>query len=180
MEKKEGNFYSPNFFDTNEEKIDQEAPLDDYHEDMRSLNDIPDNGQGGHLIREERSPRKFVDLDQIYEAIDEVSIDPKSCHLTQEDPISYNKASKESVWRQAMEEELDSIEKNETWEILTPPSGCKPIGLKWVYKIKRNSCSDIVAKGYVKKFGIDYEEVFAPVERMETIRVLLALAAQEG
>ena len=59
---------------------------------------------------------------------------------------------------------------------MTPPSGCKPIGLNWVYQIKRNSCDDIVrykarlvAKGYVKKFDIDYEEVFAPVVRMETI-----------
>ena len=133
---------------------------------MRSLNDIPDNGQGGHLIREEKLPRKFADLDRIYEVIDQVSIDPESCYLTQEGPSSYNEASKESVWRQAMEEELDSIEKNETWEMVTPPPGCKPIDLKWVYKIKRNSHGDIVrykarlvSKGYVQKFGIDYEEV---------------------
>ena len=63
MEKKERNFYRPNFFDIDHEPIEQKAPLDDYHEDMRSLNDIPNNGQGSHLIREERSPRKFVDLD---------------------------------------------------------------------------------------------------------------------
>ena len=123
----------------------------------------------------------------IYEAIDQVSIDPESCYLTQEEPSSYNEASKESVWRQAMEEGLDSIEKNETLEMVTPPPGCKPIGLKWVYKIKRNSCGDIVrykarlvAKGYVQKFSIDCEEVFAPVARMETIQVLLVLLTQEG
>ena len=57
MEKKKGNFYPPNLFETDHEPIEKEAPLDDYHEDMRSLNDIPDNGQVGHLIREERSPR---------------------------------------------------------------------------------------------------------------------------
>ena len=52
--------YCLNFFDTVGEKIDQKAPLDDYHDDTRSVNDILDNGQGGHLIREERSPRKFM------------------------------------------------------------------------------------------------------------------------
>ena len=71
--------------------------------------------------------------------------------------------------------------------LVTPPPRCKPIGLKWVYKIKRDSCGDIVmykarlvAKGYVQKYVIDYEEVFVSVARMETIRVLLALAVQEG
>ena len=114
MEKNEGSFYSPNFLDADDEPIEKEAPLEDYHEDMRSLNDILNNGQGGHLISEERSLRKFENLDRIYEATDKVSIDPESCYLTQEEPSSYNEASKESVWRQAMEEELDSIEKNET------------------------------------------------------------------
>ena len=124
--RKEGRyFYSPNSFDTDEEQIDQEAPLDDYHRDVRSLNDIPDNGQGGHLIRKERSPRKFAYFDRIYEAIEQVSIDPESCYLTQEEASSYNEASKESVWRQAMEEELDSIEKNETWEMVTPDKSIK-------------------------------------------------------
>ena len=75
-----------------------------------------------------------------------------------------------------MEEELDSIDKNETWEMVTRPPRCKPIGLKWVYKVKRNSHDDIVrykarlmTKGYDQKYGIDYEQVFAPVARMETI-----------
>ena len=70
---------------------------------------------------------------------------------------------------------------------MTPPPGCKPIRLKWVYKINKNSRGDrvwykarLVAKGYVKKICINYKEVFARVARMETIRVLLALAAQEG
>ena len=62
-----------------------------------------------------------------------------------------------------MEEELDSIEKNETWEMVTHPPGCKPIGLKWVYKIKRKFHGDIVrykarlvAKGYVQKFLLQW------------------------
>ena len=70
---------------------------------------------------------------------------------------------------------------------MIPPSRCKRIALKWVYKVKRNSNDDVVrykarlvAKGYVQKYGIDYEEVFAPMARIETIRVLLTLAIQEG
>ena len=54
MEKEEGTFYSPYFFDINEEPIDQEALLDDYYEDTRSLNEVLDEGQGGHLTKEER------------------------------------------------------------------------------------------------------------------------------
>lgn len=65
--------------------------------------------------------------------------------------------------------------------------GVKHIGLKWVFKIKRNADGTIikykarlVAKGYVKKQGVDYDEVFAPVARMETIRLVIAVAASKG
>jgi Reverse transcriptase (RNA-dependent DNA polymerase) len=65
------------------------------------------------------------------------------------------------------------------------PKGHKPIGVKWVYKKKMNAQCEIerykariVAKWYKQKAGIDYEEVFAPVARMEIIRLLISLAAQ--
>lgn len=71
--------------------------------------------------------------------------------------------------------------------LLQPQKNCEPIGLKWIFKTKRNSQGEIirhiaklVAKGYVQKLGIDCEEVFAPIARMETIRVIIALAAQHG
>lgn len=67
------------------------------------------------------------------------------------------------------------------------PPGHKGVGLKWVYKLKRDTNGKIikhkarlVARGYVQKQGIDYEEVFTPVTRLETVRVLLALAAKKG
>ena len=83
-----------------------------------------------------------------------------------------------------MLEEMKAIEENETWQLVDPPSGCHPISLKWVYKVKRDELGAIVkhkarlvARGFVQHEGIDFEEVFAPVARMESVRLLLALAA---
>jgi hypothetical protein len=65
--------------------------------------------------------------------------------------------------------------------------GHKPIGLKWVYKFKKDASgmvvkhkARLVAKGYVQREGIDFDEVFAPVARLDSVRLLLALVAQEG
>ncbi|KAG9454467.1 hypothetical protein H6P81_007371 [Aristolochia fimbriata] len=84
-----------------------------------------------------------------------------------------------------MDEEIEAIKKNDTWELTTLPVGQKAIGVKWVYKTKANQEGKVekhkarlVAKGYKQKFGVDYEEVFAPVARINTIRLLIALAAQ--
>jgi hypothetical protein len=87
-------------------------------------------------------------------------------------------------WRSAMGEEMRSIMENKTWELVDPPANCQPIGLKWVYKEKRNEHgivvkhkARLVAKGYVQREGVNFEEVFAPVARMESVRLLLAMAA---
>ena len=81
-------------------------------------------------------------------------------------------------------EEMKAIEENETWELVDPPPGCHLIGLKWVYKVKRDEHGAIVkhkaclvARGFVQCEGIDFEEAFAPVARMESVHLQLALAA---
>ena len=86
-----------------------------------------------------------------------------------------------------MLEELSSIEQNDTWTLVELPQGHRAIGLKWVFKIKRDEQGAIVkhkarlvAKGYVQRSSVDFDEVFAPVARMESVRMLLAVAAQEG
>ena len=83
-----------------------------------------------------------------------------------------------------MLEEMKAIKKNKTWELVDPPLGCRSIGLKWVYKVKWDEHDTIVkhkaclvVQGFVQHEGIDFEEVFAPVARMESVRLLLALAA---
>jgi hypothetical protein len=84
-------------------------------------------------------------------------------------------------------EEIEAVERNNTWELVNLPHGHQPIGLKWVYKSKKNEAGDVikhkarlVARGFVQQAGIDFDEVFALVTRMESIWLLLALAAQEG
>jgi hypothetical protein len=93
-----------------------------------------------------------------------------------EEPSCYQDASGYGNWIIAMESEIQSINNNKTWELEELPTGHKPIGLKWVYKLKKNAEGEVVkykarlvAKGYVHKQGIDYEEVFAAAERLETV-----------
>ena len=107
--------------------------------------------------------------------------------LLNEEPWDFESAREEKVWRDACEEEIKSIVKNNTWELVDLPAGAKPIGLKWIFKIKRNADGSInkyksrlVAKGYIQRHGIDFEEVFAPVARIETVRFIIALAASRG
>jgi hypothetical protein len=82
-----------------------------------------------------------------------------------------------------MKAELKSIEENNTWMLSELPKNQQAIGLKWEFKVKRDPEGNTVkykarfiAKGYAQVEGVNYEEVFAPVARMETVNVLLALA----
>jgi hypothetical protein len=111
----------------------------------------------------------------------------KELHFTTADePTTFVEAEQEASWRQAMCDELKSIEDNGTWELTSLPNGHKDIGLKWVFKVKRDENDEVVrhkarlvVKGYVQRAGIDFDEVFAPVARIESVRVMLALAAHE-
>lgn len=84
-----------------------------------------------------------------------------------------------------MDAEIHSSEKNNTWELASRPLGEKPIGVKWLYKRKYKidgrvdrSKARLAIKGYKHKLGIDYFEVVARVDRMDTIRLILAFACQ--
>ena len=83
-----------------------------------------------------------------------------------------------------MDAEITTIERNDTWELCDLPKGQKTIGVKWVYKTKLKENGEVVkhkarlvAMGYKQEFGVDYKEVFAPVARYDTIRLVIAMAA---
>ncbi|WVZ98060.1 hypothetical protein U9M48_043543 [Paspalum notatum var. saurae] len=86
-----------------------------------------------------------------------------------------------------MHEELENFERNHVWDLVEPPPNYHPIGTKWVFKNKQGedgmvvgNKARLIAQGFCQKEGIDYEETFAPVARLEAIKILLAFAASKG
>ncbi len=81
---------------------------------------------------------------------------------------------------------MRSLLENGTWELVERPKGVKPIPMKWVYKVKRDAQGNVewyksrlVAKGFLQKQGVDFEEVYAPVSKHTTLKALLAIVAQQ-
>ena len=110
-------------------------------------------------------------------------IDEEVCHLSEEELGSVFEALKERIGKTAMDEEMNQILKNNSRSLVIPPESCKPISLKWVFKIKRDTTGQLtkhktrlVVKGYARRYRIDFTDVLALMARLETIRVLLALA----
>ena len=103
------------------------------------------------------------------------------------EPAEFEEVEKDDKWIEAMKEELRMIEKNDTWELVDRPQHRNVIGVKWVYRTKLNVDGSVnkykaklVVKGYSQVFGVDFSKTFAPIARLDTIRMLLALTTQKG
>jgi len=99
-------------------------------------------------------------------------------------PNKVQDALDDPKWKRAMEEEMEALQKNNTWQLVSPPQGKRAVGCRWVFTVKHNADGSVnrykarlVAQGFTQTYGIDYDETFAPVAKMNTIRVLLSLAA---
>ncbi|GKA66458.1 retrovirus-related pol polyprotein from transposon TNT 1-94 [Tanacetum coccineum] len=99
------------------------------------------------------------------------------------EPKNVNEALKDESWIIAMQEELNQFIANDVWELVPQPKNMKIIRTKWVFrnKLDKNGVvshnkARLVVQGYNKKNGIDYDETYAPVARLESIRILLAFA----
>src|SRR5919202_442075 len=99
------------------------------------------------------------------------------------EPKNIKEAIIDEQWVMAMQEELNQFERNDVWELVPMPSENTIIGTKWIYRNKLDEDGNVtrnkarlVAQGYNQQEGIDYDETFAPLARLEDIRILLAYA----
>ncbi|KAL0418446.1 UNVERIFIED_CONTAM: Retrovirus-related Pol polyprotein from transposon RE1 [Sesamum radiatum] len=99
------------------------------------------------------------------------------------EPRSFKEANQSSHWREAMNKEIEALEKNSTWELTELPAGKRAIGSRWVYKVKLNQDGSIerykarlVANGYTQIEGIDFFDSLSPVAKTVTVRLFIAIA----
>ncbi|GKA84968.1 putative RNA-directed DNA polymerase [Tanacetum coccineum] len=135
-----------------------------------------------HLIAQDH-PNNPTNFDDYYTYLNEADFDLGKCN----DPESFEDAitcDQSAHWREAIEDDLNSISKNNVWELAELPKDAKPVGCKWVYKTKLDPNGNVkrykarlVTKGYTQKEGVDYKETFSHVSRKDSIRIVMALVA---
>lgn len=178
--------------DPDSEDDEKEAEIPAVEEDTGGeVPDIPEGGDNNDPVEEVPAedvpvqrypPRERRPPSEWYKA--------NVAETTATEPTTYAEALKApdaDQWKQAMDEEITSLHQNGTWTLEDLPQGIKPIPVKWVYKIKRDSKGNIerykarlVAKGFMQQEGVDFNEVFAPVSKHTTLRAFLAkVAAQD-
>ena len=148
------------------------------HEDIESQEQDEESVDDDELEEPRRSKRARV----------EKSFGPDFLtYMLEAEPQTYKEAVKSaesSLWKEAIKSEIDSILQNHTWELVDLPPGNKPLGSKWVFKRKMKPDGTIdkykarlVIKGYRQKEGEDYFDTYSPVSRINSIRLILAIAA---
>jgi hypothetical protein len=107
-----------------------------------------------------------------------------SCYLSQLEPKKFTEALKDESWVTAMHEELHQFIRNDVWTLVPRPQEQNVIGTKWIFKNKSDAHGTVVrnkarlvAQGYTQVEGVDFDETFAPVARLESIRILLSISS---
>lgn len=124
-------------------------------------------------------------MSEIYDQGSKIDLQSNFAFFSQ-DPIYFEDEIKERHWINAMNDEIESIERNDTWELVDFPKNKDYIGVKWVYKTKLKASGDVekykarlVAKIFSQEYGVDYNEIFAPIARLDTVRIVLAITTQK-
>lgn len=173
---------------------DVTLPLDNYsqHEDQEITEDLSMESERNCTSEKESAEEKMQPKNQNRDLRDRNKIKKPTRYeanlVESNEPESFEEAISRTdagKWKQAIKEELNFHNKNRTWTLTFLPKGKSTIGCKWVFRFKQNSPVDdlrykarLCAKGFTQKPGFDYKEIFSPVARYESVRTLLAIAAE--
>lgn len=140
-----------------------------------TLRDATSVAEPKRPVRESRPPERFCSYMAMVTSI------------LDSEPSSYEEATSQQVWRDAMQEEYSSIMENDVWEVVSRPEGKFVVTSRWLYKVKHAADGSIekfkarfVARGFSQVEGVDYEETFAPVARYTSIRSIISIATEMG
>lgn len=167
----------PEAEDEEEESVEQGEPLPALP-DVPGPSQSPDDGESPQVVR--RSERERIPSTKYPES--------EYLLLTEDgEPESFQEVvshKEKEKWLLAMQDEMESLQKNNTYEIVELPRGKKALRNKWVFKLKKDGNGEVVkykarlvVKGFQQKKGIDFDEIFSPVVKMTSIRVILGLVA---
>lgn len=169
-----------------EELENENAVAESAHLDTESihLKVIQEAGEQQHSRRQHIQPSWMQD----YVSSEGLSNDDFESHFTIDNGNDhYEEAATNPIWIHAMKEEIEAIERNDTWYLTELPKDAKEIEVKWIFKTKHDEKGNVskykarlVVQGYTQQYGIDYKEVSAPVSRIETIRLIIFVVAYHG
>lgn len=132
------------------------------------------------IRRSERVPRPPDYYGEWVTVADSNTREPVTVHEALSSPAK-------SKWQEAMQKEMESLHANKVWDLVELPENKKAVGSKWVFKVKVDADGTVerhkarlVAQGVSQRPGVDYDETFSPVVRFESVRTIVALAAQHG
>lgn len=161
----------------NEEKNDESSCEDDKQETDEPQEEVEEQRKLGRLAGAKN---------RVYEKVDRTLRSNSKILITVQEPQSYEEAIKceeASHWIEAMDNEMSSHEKNNTWILVDRPNNANIVKSKWIYKLKKNSDGSImryksrlVAKSYSQIKGVDYFDTWTPVVMRNSVRIVLAIA----
>nr|GEX40617.1 ribonuclease H-like domain-containing protein [Tanacetum cinerariifolium] len=176
---------------TRHTRRDEEKHPDD-SEPAKSVSDIEESATLVENDKESKGDDSFYqEFNEMFEIPNMVPDNQSEVNLRSMnkiiEPKTFNKASKDIRWIEAMNLEMEALNRNETWIITELPVERKSIGNKWVWKVKYKSTvkverfkARLVVKGFNKKEGIDYDETFSPVDKIVTLICILSLVVFNG
>lgn len=169
-----------------EETKDNESEPEISHSDLHGTLTVHKNHSASDIIGKltERKTRGVqIDFKKLHSNFAIWETVQFECFVSSIEPKNHVEALEDDFWIRAMEEELEQFERNQVWELIKRPEDINILGTKWIFKNKidesgvvvRNKAR-LVAQGYTQIEGVDFEETFAPVARLKSIRLFLGMA----